>query len=209
MLTVARTLLGNPRLILVDEPTEGLAPLIVTEVLEMMAAVRDSGVTVLMVEQNFKASIRVADRFYIRARANVFEETRMPCLRPKKSGRNTWRYRSRDNAGAEADIRKEGRRGTETPAPKGILQMNRDGPLGQTTKEAFMRINWDSRGHVVIFVLALFRGGGGHHPNCGTEPLSGTSRHRRALPGRRVFPQRSSMRAAAAGQEGGGHPCRL
>jgi branched-chain amino acid transport system ATP-binding protein len=74
MLTVARTLMGNPRLILVDEPTEGLAPLIVTEVLEMMAAVRDSGVTVLMVEQNFKASIRVADRFYIMGKGQmVFE----------------------------------------------------------------------------------------------------------------------------------------
>ena len=50
MLTVARTLMGNPRLILVDEPTEGLAPLIVKDVLETLFAVRKSGVTVLMVE---------------------------------------------------------------------------------------------------------------------------------------------------------------
>ncbi|NPV05989.1 MAG: ABC transporter ATP-binding protein [Syntrophaceae bacterium] len=74
MLTVARTLMGNPRLILVDEPTEGLAPLIVRDVLEMLAAVRRSGVTVLMVEQNFKASIKVADRFYIMGKGHmVFE----------------------------------------------------------------------------------------------------------------------------------------
>jgi len=74
MLTVARTLMGNPRLILVDEPTEGLAPLIVKDVLEMLAAVRNSGVTVLMVEQNFKASIKVADRFYIMGKGQmVFE----------------------------------------------------------------------------------------------------------------------------------------
>jgi len=74
MLTVARTLMGNPRLILVDEPTEGLAPLIVKDVLEMLAAVRSSGVTVLMVEQNFKASIKVADRFYIMGKGHmVFE----------------------------------------------------------------------------------------------------------------------------------------
>ena len=65
MLTVVRTLMGNPRVILVDEPTEGLAPLIVKDVLEMLATVRKSGVTVLMVEQNFKAAIKVADRFYI------------------------------------------------------------------------------------------------------------------------------------------------
>ena len=74
MLTVARTLMGNPDLILVDEPTEGLAPLIVKDVLEMLAAVRNSGVTVLMVEQNFKASIKVADRFYIMGKGQmVFE----------------------------------------------------------------------------------------------------------------------------------------
>jgi branched-chain amino acid transport system ATP-binding protein len=71
MLTVARTLMGNPKLILVDEPTEGLAPLIVKEVLEMLAAVRSSGVTVLMVEQNFKASIKVADRFYIMGKGHM------------------------------------------------------------------------------------------------------------------------------------------
>ena len=69
-----RTLMGNPKLILVDEPTEGLAPLIVKDVLEMLAAVRSSGVTVLMVEQNFKASIKVADRFYIMGKGQmVFE----------------------------------------------------------------------------------------------------------------------------------------
>jgi len=74
MLTVARTLMGNPRLILIDEPTEGLAPLIVKDVLEMLSAVRSSGVTVLMVEQNFKASIKVADRFYIMGKGQmVFE----------------------------------------------------------------------------------------------------------------------------------------
>jgi branched-chain amino acid transport system ATP-binding protein len=74
MLTVARTLMGNPKLILIDEPTEGLAPLIVKDVLEMLSAVRKSGVTVLMVEQNFKAAIKVADRFYIMAKGQmVFE----------------------------------------------------------------------------------------------------------------------------------------
>ncbi|MBI5578917.1 MAG: ABC transporter ATP-binding protein [Deltaproteobacteria bacterium] len=71
MLTVARTLMGNPKLILIDEPTEGLAPLIVKDVLEMLATVRKSGVTVLMVEQNFKAAIKVADRFYIMGKGQM------------------------------------------------------------------------------------------------------------------------------------------
>jgi branched-chain amino acid transport system ATP-binding protein len=71
MLTVVRTLMGNPRIILVDEPTEGLAPLIVKDVLDMLSAVRKSGVTVLMVEQNFKAAIKVADRFYIMSKGQI------------------------------------------------------------------------------------------------------------------------------------------
>jgi branched-chain amino acid transport system ATP-binding protein len=71
MLTVARTLMGNPRLVLVDEPTEGLGPLIVQGVLEMLSTVRKSGVTVLMVEQNFKAAIKVSDRFYIMGKGQM------------------------------------------------------------------------------------------------------------------------------------------
>jgi len=70
-LTVARTLMGNPELILVDEPTEGLAPLIVKDVLDMLSRVRESGVTVLMVEQNFNAAIKVADRFYIMGKGHI------------------------------------------------------------------------------------------------------------------------------------------
>lgn len=71
MLTVVRTLMGNPRVILVDEPTEGLAPLIVKDVLDMLSTVRKSGVTVLMVEQNFKAAIKIADRFYIMSKGQI------------------------------------------------------------------------------------------------------------------------------------------
>ncbi len=71
MLTVARTLMGNPELILVDEPTEGLAPLIVKDVLEMLAAVRKSGVTILMVEQNFKGAVKIANRFYVMGKGKV------------------------------------------------------------------------------------------------------------------------------------------
>ena len=89
MLTVVRTLMGNPRLILVDEPTEGLAPLIVKDVLEMLATVRKSGVTVLMVEQNFKAAIKVADRFYIMSKGQmVFEGDKESLLDAEDVRRN-------------------------------------------------------------------------------------------------------------------------
>ena len=74
MLTVARTLMGNPELILIDEPTEGLAPLVAKEVLDMLSRVLESGVSVLMVEQNFKAAIKVADRFYIMSKGQIFFE---------------------------------------------------------------------------------------------------------------------------------------
>ena len=74
MLTVVRTLMGNPQVILVDEPTEGLAPLIVKDVLDMLSTVRKSGVTVLLVEQNFKAAVKLADRVYIMSKGQmVFE----------------------------------------------------------------------------------------------------------------------------------------
>ncbi len=74
MLTVVRTLMGNPELVLVDEPTEGLAPLIVKDVLEMLSRVRESGVTVLMVEQNFKAAVKIADRFYVMSKGQIVFE---------------------------------------------------------------------------------------------------------------------------------------
>jgi len=80
MLTVTRTLLGNPELILVDEPTEGLAPLIAKSVLEMLSAVRESGVTILLVEQNFKAAVNLANRFYIMSKGQVVFDGDAPAL---------------------------------------------------------------------------------------------------------------------------------
>lgn len=74
MLSVARTLMGNPRLILVDEPTEGLAPLLVKAVMKMLAGIQRSGVTILLVEQNLKAAIEVATRFYIMSKGKIVFE---------------------------------------------------------------------------------------------------------------------------------------
>ena len=71
MLTIARTLMGNPELILVDEPTEGLAPLVAGSVLEMLATVSADGITVLVVEQNYKAALKLAQEFYIMAKGRI------------------------------------------------------------------------------------------------------------------------------------------
>jgi branched-chain amino acid transport system ATP-binding protein len=62
MLTIARTLMGNPRLLLLDEPSEGLAPLIVEQMAGAVVALKAEGVTVLLAEQNLHFAARVADR---------------------------------------------------------------------------------------------------------------------------------------------------
>ncbi len=65
MLTVARTLMGNPRLLLLDEPSEGLAPLIVRALAEQIEALKRERLTILLSEQNLKFAARLADRAYI------------------------------------------------------------------------------------------------------------------------------------------------
>jgi branched-chain amino acid transport system ATP-binding protein len=65
MLTVARTLMGNPRVLLLDEPSEGLAPVIVRALGDQIAALKREGLTILLSEQNLKFAARLADRAYI------------------------------------------------------------------------------------------------------------------------------------------------
>jgi len=80
MLTIARTLMGNPELLLIDEPTEGLAPLIVKMVMEMLVNISKAGVTILLVEQNFKAAIKLAHRFYIMGKGRIVFEGDLEAL---------------------------------------------------------------------------------------------------------------------------------
>ena len=65
MLTIARTLMTSPRLLLLDEPSEGLAPVVVRALAENIAALKGSGLTILLSEQNVKFARRFADRAYI------------------------------------------------------------------------------------------------------------------------------------------------
>ncbi|MGA2955563.1 MAG: ABC transporter ATP-binding protein [Thermodesulfobacteriota bacterium] len=65
MLTIARTLMGNPDLVLLDEPTEGLAPIMVMEVMKIIKELKEKGETILLVEQNSTLALTVSQRAYI------------------------------------------------------------------------------------------------------------------------------------------------
>ncbi len=65
MLAIGRALMGNPRLLLLDEPSLGLAPILVKAVLDTIKKIRDQGTTVLLVEQNARAALKMADRAYV------------------------------------------------------------------------------------------------------------------------------------------------
>lgn len=65
MLAIGRALIGRPRLLLVDEPSEGLAPMLVARIFDAIRAMRDEGVAVLMVEQNVRGAAGISDRCYV------------------------------------------------------------------------------------------------------------------------------------------------
>jgi branched-chain amino acid transport system ATP-binding protein len=76
MLTIARTLMGNPKLLLLDEPSEGLAPLVVEHLHEQILRLKRDGLTILLAEQNLEFSLSLADRVYILQKGRVcFEGT--------------------------------------------------------------------------------------------------------------------------------------
>jgi branched-chain amino acid transport system ATP-binding protein len=65
MLSIARALLLNPKILILDEPSQGLAPLIVRQVFDVIVAARQQGMSVLLVEQNVRAAVEIADRAYV------------------------------------------------------------------------------------------------------------------------------------------------
>lgn len=74
MLAMARALMGEPRLLMLDEPSLGLAPLIVREILQTASNLRDNGVSILLVEQNARAALRIADYGYVLENGRVMME---------------------------------------------------------------------------------------------------------------------------------------
>ena len=80
MLAIGRALMSRPRLILLDEPSLGLAPAIVEATFAIIAGIRREGTTVLMVEQNAYLALRMADRGYVMETGRIVLEGRAPDL---------------------------------------------------------------------------------------------------------------------------------
>jgi len=81
MLAIGRVLMARPRLVLLDEPSLGLAPRIVVEILDQISRLRETGTTVLLVEQNARAALAIADRAYVIESGRVVLEGAARALR--------------------------------------------------------------------------------------------------------------------------------
>jgi len=71
MLAIARVLMLNPSLLLLDEPSEGLAPLVVDKIVHVLREVKDRGLPILLIEQNLSTALKLADRHYILSKGEI------------------------------------------------------------------------------------------------------------------------------------------
>jgi len=90
MLTLCRTLMGDPDLIMIDEPTEGLAPLIVAQVADFLRAIRERGIAILLVEQKLAIALDISDRVYVMGHGAVVFEGTPRALRANDRVREEW-----------------------------------------------------------------------------------------------------------------------
>jgi branched-chain amino acid transport system ATP-binding protein len=90
MLTICRTLVGNPDLIMIDEPTEGLAPLIVQQVGDLIARIAKAGVAILLVEQKLSIALRISHRVYIMGHGRIVFQGSPADLRTNDRVRKEW-----------------------------------------------------------------------------------------------------------------------
>ena len=74
MLAMGRVLVGKPKLLLIDEPTEGLAPMVVTEIFKLMEELKSQGIAILLIEQNIHKAIHLCDRHYVVERGRIVLE---------------------------------------------------------------------------------------------------------------------------------------
>jgi branched-chain amino acid transport system ATP-binding protein len=90
MLTICRTLMGNPELIMIDEPTEGLAPLIVKQVGELIGEIARRGLAILLVEQKLSIALDISSRVYVMGHGRMVFEGTPAELKSNESIRRGW-----------------------------------------------------------------------------------------------------------------------
>jgi branched-chain amino acid transport system ATP-binding protein len=90
MLTICRTLMGDPELIMIDEPTEGLAPLIVQQVGDLIARIAQAGVAILLVEQKLSIAMRISHRVYVMGHGRIVFEGTPDALKANDAVRREW-----------------------------------------------------------------------------------------------------------------------
>ena len=90
MLTICRTLMGDPHLIMIDEPTEGLAPMLVQQVAGLLTEIAQRGVAILLVEQKLTIALTISRRVYVMGRGRVVFEGTPHDLRANDALRKEW-----------------------------------------------------------------------------------------------------------------------
>jgi branched-chain amino acid transport system ATP-binding protein len=90
MLTLCRTLMGDPELVMIDEPTEGLAPMIVEQVARLFDEMKNRGVSILLVEQKLTIALRISQRVYVMGHGQIVFEGTPADLRANESVRKEW-----------------------------------------------------------------------------------------------------------------------
>lgn len=90
MLTLCRTLMGDPDLVMIDEPTEGLAPKIVELVAELFKEIKDRGVSILLVEQKLAIALKISQRLYVMGHGRIVFEGTPQELRENSTIRKEW-----------------------------------------------------------------------------------------------------------------------
>jgi branched-chain amino acid transport system ATP-binding protein len=90
MLTICRTLMGDPELVMIDEPTEGLAPMIVQQVGDLIAEIARRGVAILLVEQKLSIAMRISHRTYVMGHGRIVFEGTPAELKANQAVRREW-----------------------------------------------------------------------------------------------------------------------
>ena len=90
MLTICRTLMGDPDLVMIDEPTEGLAPIIVQQVGDLIAEIARRGVAILLVEQKLSIAMRISHRLYVMGHGRIVFEGTPAELKANQAIRQQW-----------------------------------------------------------------------------------------------------------------------